>query len=595
MDIPREQAGKARPPSRASGGWFVLKRSLLILRRLAEDRVHPPRRFPKSGSSLSFVVEKRSPLYRETDAAEVRLELGKVQNLRLAAQALDGVEVPAGETFSFWRQVGKCTRRRGYAVGRQLQEGCLMPAVGGGICQFTNALYAAALDAGLEIVERHPHTRAVPGAVDGRDATVAWNYIDLRLRSDRPFRVETRLTSDELIVGIATERKGAKHPLRVVDGRMGANSCATCGQDGCHHWHEIEREGAIGRTAFLVDQWIPEWEACLPIRLTPEAQGLEASETHRLDGDAKLAKAGALLFRPLNGERWKRPGYLWPSDRFAEVRDFTLLALRRGFGQRKLADQGAARQKALLEGAEELAQAYSRALAADVRHVIVSQELLPFLWRNGVLGGRTFDVLMSRLPMAEIQRRLDEAAARHPERKLLSDFRAPGATIEAESEALAQAGRQITCHPAIARAVSRPLLVDWKRPLPMKWTPGHAIVFPGPTAARKGAYEVRDAARQLDLEVVLLGSELEGDGFWDGVRVRRMSRSDNWLEGVLAVVQPAILEDRPIALLRAVASGCPVIASEACGIDEAIVVESGDVEGLVKAIVALGAARQVAK
>lgn len=504
---------------------------------------------------MSFVVEKRSPLYRECDPAEIRLELGKVQNLRLICRALDGIEVPAGEMFSFWRHVGKCTTRRGFAVGRQLQEGCLMPAVGGGICQFTNALYAAALEAGLEIVERHPHTRSVPGAVDGRDATVAWNYIDLRLRSDRPFRVEARLTGDELVVGIATERKVAKHPLRLIDGRQGANSCATCGQEGCHHWHEVEREGAVGRTAFLVDQWVPEWEACLGM--------------------------GALLFRPLDGARWKRPRYLWPSDRFAEVRDFTILALRRGIQQRKLADQGGERQKALLEAAKELAEAYGRKLPFDVRHVVVSQELLPFLWTAGVLGGRTFDVLMSRLPMAEIQRRLDEAAAEHPERKLLSDFRAPSAIVEAESDALARAERQITCHPEIARAVNRPLLIDWKRPAPMNWTPGRAIVFPGPTAARKGAYEVREAARRLDLEVVLLGSELEGAGFWDGVKTRRLSRSENWLQGVLAVVQPALLEDRPVALLKAVASGCPVIATAACGVDEAIIVAPGDVEGLV--------------
>jgi hypothetical protein len=29
------------------------------------------------------------------------------------------------------------------------------------------------------------------------------------------------------------------------------------------------------------------------------------------------------------------------------------------------------------------------------------QNLLPFLWRDGHLGGRTFDVLMTRLPIAK--------------------------------------------------------------------------------------------------------------------------------------------------------------------------------------------------
>jgi glycosyltransferase involved in cell wall biosynthesis len=91
------------------------------------------------------------------------------------------------------------------------------------------------------------------------------------------------------------------------------------------------------------------------------------------------------------------------------------------------------------------------------------------------------------------------------------------------------------------------------------------VAFPGPTIARKGAYELREAAKALDLEIVLIGSELEGDGFWDGVRTRRADPA-NWLDGVSAVVQPALLEDAPRKLLQALASGVPVVATPACGL-----------------------------
>jgi glycosyltransferase involved in cell wall biosynthesis len=101
---------------------------------------------------------------------------------------------------------------------------------------------------------------------------------------------------------------------------------------------------------------------------------------------------------------------------------------------------------------------------------------------------------------------------------------------------------------------------------------------------------VRAAAVALGLDVVLLGSDVEGPDFWAGINTIKKGRADEWLDGVLAVVQPALVEDRPTALLTALASGCPVIATEACGLPDVeglTIVPSGDVEALVGAIRAL--------
>ena len=68
---------------------------------------------------------------------------------------------------------------------------------------------------------------------------------------------------------------------------------------------------------------------------------------------------------------------------------------------------------------------------------------------------------------------------------------------------------------------------------------------------------------------MLLGSELEGPGFWDGVRVHRPAADTGphaWLDHVAAVVQPAHVEERPRYLLAALAAGVPVIATAACGL-----------------------------
>jgi len=115
--------------------------------------------------------------------------LGKIQNLRAAVRRLNGVEVPAGALFSFWRQVGRATKRRGFVSGRMLQSGCVVPSIGGGLCQLSNAIYQLALEARCEIVERHAHSIRLDG-MPIHDATVAWNYIDLRFHPRTKIRME---------------------------------------------------------------------------------------------------------------------------------------------------------------------------------------------------------------------------------------------------------------------------------------------------------------------------------------------------------------------------------------------------------------------
>ena len=98
--------------------------------------------------------------------------------------------------------------------GRQISEGCLIPAIGGGICQLSNALYEVALGAKLTIVERHPHTRIVPGSASewGKDATVFWNYLDLRFVSPVPLLLTYLLRNrlSEVAVLATPARKAAK-------------------------------------------------------------------------------------------------------------------------------------------------------------------------------------------------------------------------------------------------------------------------------------------------------------------------------------------------------------------------------------------------
>jgi vancomycin resistance protein VanW len=193
--------------SPAASAIFWLKSRVLIARRLIVDTASGDafRRYRRAASipaGARPLARDEHPVFTATDPREQELELGKVQNLRVAAAAVDGILLQPGEVFSFWMAAGRPSRGKGYVLGRELRQGCMVASVGGGICQLTNALSRVAHRAGMEMVERHSHTVHPPGFFidDSTDATVFWNYIDLRFRSPVAVRIGAKLTEATLVV-----------------------------------------------------------------------------------------------------------------------------------------------------------------------------------------------------------------------------------------------------------------------------------------------------------------------------------------------------------------------------------------------------------
>jgi hypothetical protein len=534
-------------------------------------------------SNATVIAESISRLRRDDDGSEAPLLAGKIHNLRLAVRRLDGAEVAAGGVFSFWAQVGRTSRRKGYVRGRELREGCLIPSTGGGICQLSNALYDAALRAGFEIVERHAHSRVVAGSLAeiGRDATVFWNHVDLRFKSPRAFRIEASMDSDCLTVRIRcaaesySRRSVPLSPPAIQPAAPAPQSCFSCGVQDCFR-HAGAGAPAVDayRSAFLVDEYWPEFDRYL----------------------CGARREQDLLFVPLDGKRFGRPNYAWGVDAFRHVRQAWRVTLRRAFTSRNLSAQGAARQRALLAFNERLARGYAALLPYDVKHLIVAQNLLPYLWREGHLGGRTFDVLMTALPLSHLHERLNLAAALNPQSATLADFRADDDLVRAEGEALRQARKLITPHSGIAGLYGdKTVLLDWavpERKASGEYPPARRgkIVFPTSTLGRKGAYELRSAIRGLDLQLRVVGAELEGQDFWQGIAVEYHDGGDTWLDGARAVVLPAYVEHKPRRLLEGVARGVPVIASSECGLRHVkgvVHVPAGDVEALRREIMSI--------
>ncbi len=119
------------------------------------------------------------------------------------------------QVFSFNDIVGIRCEKKGYRPGLMYANGKVVTGIGGGICIVSTLLYSAALETGLQIIERHPHSGPVSYAGPGRDAAVTFGYADLRFKNNTGSTLLIRSTvqQDRLVVALY----GTKKPGRTVE------------------------------------------------------------------------------------------------------------------------------------------------------------------------------------------------------------------------------------------------------------------------------------------------------------------------------------------------------------------------------------------
>lgn len=129
-------------------------------------------------------------------------DVNRTTNIRISAKALDGVVLQPDEVFSFNQVVGPRVEAHGYKEAPVIIDGELVPDIGGGVCQVSSTLYNAVLLAGLKVVTRVPHS--IPSAYVplGRDATVAYDYIDFKFQNNTgaPVLIKSWVEDDQVMV-----------------------------------------------------------------------------------------------------------------------------------------------------------------------------------------------------------------------------------------------------------------------------------------------------------------------------------------------------------------------------------------------------------
>lgn len=133
---------------------------------------------------------------------------GRLTNITLTAQYINGTKLNPGDVFSFNEVVGRRTAARGFQPAGGFAGGRLVDMIGGGICQTSSTIYYAVLRANLQVVERRNHGLTVGYLPLGHDATVYWGQIDFRFANDRdyPILIETIVEGRELTARIIGTR-----------------------------------------------------------------------------------------------------------------------------------------------------------------------------------------------------------------------------------------------------------------------------------------------------------------------------------------------------------------------------------------------------
>ena len=172
---------------------------------------------------LPMAVTQPELTTEQAEAAGVRTLIGtfttyfqsgqpRAQNIRRIAEIVDGAYVAPGETFSLNGTAGRRTKARGFVADGAIVDGELTDEVGGGVSQFATTLFNAAFFAGLPIPEHKPHSFYISRYPAGRESTVYFGAIDVKVRNDtgNGIHVETSSTPSSVTVALYGDNGGRR-------------------------------------------------------------------------------------------------------------------------------------------------------------------------------------------------------------------------------------------------------------------------------------------------------------------------------------------------------------------------------------------------
>lgn len=149
------------------------------------------------------VFEASSLMLNKNSGFDMKYQLNKVYNLKLAAKTVNKVVIEPNETFSFWQLARQADQDEPYRDGLNLVDGKITASYGGGLCQLSNMLFWLFLHTPMTVTERHGHVvEAFPSTTEdlpcGTDATISEGWLDLKVRNetDNTFQIKISFDND---------------------------------------------------------------------------------------------------------------------------------------------------------------------------------------------------------------------------------------------------------------------------------------------------------------------------------------------------------------------------------------------------------------
>ena len=170
---------------------------------------------PAQSSDLSGIGDFKPTVLLGAYRTEFSKSKNRTINVKLASSFIDGIFLMPGARFSYNEWVGERSEARGFKEAPVIEQGQLVEGLGGGACQVSSTVHAAALLAGLGIDERYNHSLPSSYIPVGMDAVVSYPLLDLKVRNTLSRPVVLRVHTEDTTL-IAEFFSDAPNPAKVM-------------------------------------------------------------------------------------------------------------------------------------------------------------------------------------------------------------------------------------------------------------------------------------------------------------------------------------------------------------------------------------------
>ncbi|MCQ4699200.1 VanW family protein, partial [Paeniclostridium sordellii] len=122
-------------------------------------------------------------LYDESTPLNLSMIFSPIQDSSIVKFLLYDIILMPGEEFSYNKATGPRSKANGYKDAPVIVNGKIQDGSGGGVCQVSTSIYNSVLYSGLEITQVRNHSLPSSYAPMGKDATVAYDYLDLKFKN----------------------------------------------------------------------------------------------------------------------------------------------------------------------------------------------------------------------------------------------------------------------------------------------------------------------------------------------------------------------------------------------------------------------------